>query len=231
MIMKKTCLLVALALLLTLSLVSCRQRAEDPTDGGATNGVMTEHAAKIAYYEALVGSLNDELLALRRELYVNGAEYEARIAALELELKAAMQQNGTSNPDFGTNAPGAEALPQSLFTYSILGNEATVTGYSGREAQVTVPATLGGVPVVAIGERAFVGNNSLQSVVLPEGVRSIGWFAFSGCVALSAVTIPTSVESIAYGAFENCHRTLTLACSRNSYAYQYAMSYGLRIQG
>ncbi len=62
--------------------------------------------------------------------------------------------------------------------------------------------------VTSIGDYAFYGCSSLPSVTIGNGVTSIGEWAFRGCSLLTSIIIPDSVTSIGYGAFYNC-RSLT----------------------
>ena len=55
-----------------------------------------------------------------------------------------------------------------------------------------------------IGDSAFSGCSALRSVTIPAGVTSIGNYAFSNCSALTSVTIPEGVTTIGYDAFYNC---------------------------
>ena len=68
------------------------------------------------------------------------------------------------------------------FTVNIGG--ATVVGYTGTGGVVRIPAHLGGLPVVAIGDSAFLGKTAMTSVTIPAGVVTIGNGAFSGCTGL-----------------------------------------------
>ena len=47
-------------------------------------------------------------------------------------------------------------------------------------------------------------NNTLNSIILPQGLSSIGAFAFGSCSGLSSITFPTSLTSIGNSAFLNC---------------------------
>ncbi len=68
-----------------------------------------------------------------------------------------------------------------------------------RESSYLIPSF-----VMYVGNGAFYGCTSLESVTIPENVKSIGWSAFSGCTSLESVTIPENVASIKYGAFSGC---------------------------
>ena len=86
----------------------------------------------------------------------------------------------------------------------------TLTGYTGTESILDIPAGLNGKPVSAIGESCFAGLICLKSVHIPEGVTQIGDYAFESCTALQKVYFPYSLRSIGDGAFSGCE-TLTLA--------------------
>ena len=69
------------------------------------------------------------------------------------------------------------------------GTTVTITGYTGAGGDVTIPAVLVGLPVTAIGDRAFYNCSSMTSVAIPESVTSIGSFAFQNCSSLKSVAI------------------------------------------
>ena len=58
--------------------------------------------------------------------------------------------------------------------------------------------------VTSIEAEAFRGNESLYSVLIPNGVKEIGDAAFSGCNLLYKVILGADVEVIGDGAFTNC---------------------------
>ena len=105
----------------------------------------------------------------------------------------------------GTTAFAAETKTEGDYTYTVLSDgTAQITKYSGAEAQVTVPAQLGGADVSSIGTKAFENNDEIESVTFSEGIKTIGDYAFSGCDLLETVNIPSSVTLIDKYAFEKC---------------------------
>ena len=102
------------------------------------------------------------------------------------------------------------------YTYSVTDGKATIgssnawtTAISPKPTgHVAVPSSLGGFPVVGIGDYAFYGSYSahykLESVTIPNGVTRIGKRAFSGCPNLTDVTIPASMAVVDNGAFSGC---------------------------
>ena len=58
--------------------------------------------------------------------------------------------------------------------------------------------------VTSIGHGAFSDCSSLESIVIPNGVTSIGLDTFEGCSSLTSIEIPDSVTSIGSNAFEGC---------------------------
>lgn len=94
-----------------------------------------------------------------------------------------------SNPELRAK----DAVP---FTYVTNQNAITITGYSGPGGAVTIPATLNGLPVTRIGDRAFVNRVGLTQISLPNSLTSIGEHAFYGCTGLTQVNLPDSLTSI-----------------------------------
>ncbi|MCX6867415.1 MAG: leucine-rich repeat protein, partial [Verrucomicrobia bacterium] len=73
------------------------------------------------------------------------------------------------------------------FIYATAGGTVTITGYNGPGGEVTIPATINGLPVTSIGVNAFLNHTSLTSVTIPASVTSIGDAAFSGCTSLASL--------------------------------------------
>ncbi len=50
----------------------------------------------------------------------------------------------------------------------------------------------------------FLGDDTIEEVIIPEGVESIGAYAFANLTALKRVTLPSTLTKIDYGAFYGC---------------------------
>ena len=97
-----------------------------------------------------------------------------------------------------------QAAQDGDYTYTVTAGEAQITGYTGAGGVVTIPSTLGGVPVTSIGDNAFFQCTGLTSISIPQGVTSIGIGAFTGCSSLTSISIPQGVTSIGLLAFDDC---------------------------
>ncbi len=83
-----------------------------------------------------------------------------------------------------------------------------------------------GITVIEAG--AFSGCSSLESIIIPSGMTKIDMYAFSYCTGLKHIVIPDTVTTIDANAFEGCDKDqLTLYCSDESCAVQYAASHGM----
>ena len=91
------------------------------------------------------------------------------------------------------------------FTLSDDGTYYTVTdvGYYDKN-DLIIPDSHKGLPVKAIGEKAFFEESGITSVTIPKTVISIGESAFEGCSGLAELTIENGVQSIGNKAFSRC---------------------------
>ena len=88
------------------------------------------------------------------------------------------------------------------YSYRILEDGTVeITGYSGSDTELVIPAEIDGKRVTSIGEIAFMNCTTLTSVTIPEGVTNIGFEAFFCCSALKTINIPDSITSIQNAAF------------------------------
>ena len=77
----------------------------------------------------------------------------------------------------------------------------TITKYNGSAANVTIPSTIYGNKVSAIGRYAFEENPNIKKVSMPNSVKIIDRGAFWYCGNLESVTMPTGLKEIGRCAF------------------------------
>ena len=101
----------------------------------------------------------------------------------------------------------ADTTERDMVTYIIEDNGAVVTGLqpNTRYREIEIPDTLGGYPVVAIGDCAFE-NRILKSVHFPESVEVIGNSAFRN-TGIEKVNLSQcyNLKTVGANAFENCN--------------------------
>lgn len=85
--------------------------------------------------------------------------------------------------------------------------------YTGSP-ELTVPAQIGGMEVVAIGDGCFENCGALTAIHLPDGLKAIGEEAFEDCAGLRGMKIPESVAFLGEGAFDGCS-SLEAVCISN----------------
>ncbi len=182
---------------------------------------------QLTYYEKMVSDLQNEILTLKQQHYVDTFAYEQTIAQLEAQL-GALDTDVSAKPEQPTEQPD-QALPTTVFTYEVKNGTATLTAYVGSAAEVVIPAEVDGYAVTSLGDSMFK-DTGVTSVTLPASVTSIGWFAFYGCSALQTVTLSEAVSTIGYAAFDGCPKSMTICGPAGSYVEKYAMSYGLQFK-
>lgn len=95
------------------------------------------------------------------------------------------------------------------YTYEIItdGN-VRILAYGGSEADVVVPATLGGRDVTEIGNSArpvFDANAAIRSITFPDTLKKMsGLPLFYGCENLETITIPASVTGMNFHSVADC---------------------------
>ena len=95
------------------------------------------------------------------------------------------------------------------YTYEITtdGN-VRILAYDGSEADVVVPATLGGRDVTEIGNSArpvFDANAAIRSITFPDTLKEMsGLPLFYGCENLETITIPASVTGMKFHSVADC---------------------------
>ena len=110
-------------------------------------------------------------------------------------------QSGVGNT-YGSQAFVAPYVEKKVFEYTLDDDgNATITKYDGNVRALTIPDTLDGYTVVAIGSSAFAKNTYLQSVVIPDTVTVIQESAFAECTNLSSVVLSENLVDLGRAAF------------------------------
>lgn len=122
-------------------------------------------------------------------------------------------------------SPDIVESPAEWFTFDGAGTITAFNWQAGRE-NVVIPWEIGGVPVTAIGDNAFV-LSGVVSVIAPQTVTTVYNNAFAYCGALTSLNIP-QVTSIGDNAFYSCF-ALTLinlpqATAIGSEAFYYCLA-------
>ena len=84
----------------------------------------------------------------------------------------------------------ATALAATVYTegalhYTIADESITITGYFGKDAAVTVPASIAGIPVNTIAKGAFTDNANVKTVDLPDTITAVEEGAFASGIAVN----------------------------------------------
>ena len=98
------------------------------------------------------------------------------------------------------------------WTYTVTGDTVSIGGGSSSSTAVptstsgaiTIPSTIDGKLVTAIGSYAFSGCGALTNVTVPNSVTNIEEYAFCHCSGLMNIAIPDSVTTIGEYAFAYC---------------------------
>ncbi|MBO7048065.1 MAG: InlB B-repeat-containing protein [Spirochaetia bacterium] len=120
--------------------------------------------------------------------YAPGAEYKGKTVTLYAKWTAIFNYN-VINP--GSPSPALDSVQHAP------GNPtATITGLTNKGRQlsdITIPRTIDGFTISAIGDNAFMGCTNLSNILIPDTVTDIGDNAFNGCLSLSGITMQGTV--------------------------------------
>ena len=94
------------------------------------------------------------------------------------------------------------------FVYKKVSGFAVITGYIGKEQQICVPSSLGGLPVRTIREQAFT-DTDCKTVILSPGIYEIEKWAFKNS-SLEQLYIYDNLEKVSDYAFQDCDSLCTL---------------------
>lgn len=97
---------------------------------------------------------------------------------------------------------------EEMFEFNNIGRCCELTKYirnnSGNVTEIEIPSHFNDKPVVRIGERAFKGAWTLETVHVPDTVTEIGDEAFYDAHGLKKINIPPGVKAIEKSTFRDC---------------------------
>ncbi len=78
------------------------------------------------------------------------------------------------------------------FTYNVSYGKAIITGYTGTETDITIPAEVDGYKVKKINTHAFYRNKTIQRITISEGIEEIDNEAFYNC-DFESIELPSTI--------------------------------------
>lgn len=96
----------------------------------------------------------------------------------------------------------AEILQDADYSYEVLEDGTVkIVGYSGSSAELIIPNSIGEYTVSQLGEKSFMGNETLESVTIPSTVKVISNYSFKNCANLKIVRLEEGLQEIGEDAF------------------------------
>lgn len=92
------------------------------------------------------------------------------------------------------------------YRYKVENGGVVITGYKGQDTDLAMPASIKDMPVVAIGNGAFLNCDTIKSMTIPDSVVRIEGLAFSKCYALEKVTLGQGIREIDFSPFAFCDK-------------------------
>ncbi len=85
-----------------------------------------------------------------------------------------------------------------------------IVGASKFIVTANIPSQINGIPVVGIAEEAFKNCEFLETIILPDSIKTIGARAFEYCISLKSITLPSGIEFIDVGTFRGCESLISI---------------------
>ena len=123
-------------------------------------------------------------------------------------------KNEWDNPHYTVVWGYNNVTTNETYDYVVHDENASLTRYKGVETEIVIPTMIDGYKVVRFGD-IFKNNQTIVSVVIPDGITVIADQAFYGCTELSRVEIPDCVCSVGYQAFYNCGKLCNVLNLKN----------------
>lgn len=119
-------------------------------------------------------------------------------------------------------ANAADRYTYADYTYEILkdsqGDYINIVSYSGKDSTVVIPSKIDGIPVKSIGYYSMSRgsyNETIESVIIPEGITTISTNAFRSCYNLKSISLPKSLQKLGSDSFYQCRSLETITIPPN----------------
>ena len=115
----------------------------------------------------------------------------------------------------------------SLFNFVNLNGRVLVAGYNGFDENPELPVLSEyNEPVTGIADEAFKGNQTIKSVSIPEGYKTIGAYSFSEFSSALEISLPRSLSYIDDHCFDGTE--VIIHGYNGSYAEEYARNHKIK---
>jgi len=111
-----------------------------------------------------------------------------------------------NNDNFNESDKNDDSTASKGLKFKIEGDHAVLMGRGTcTDTTIIIPSQYKGVPVTTIGEQAFVNDESLYGLVIPETVTVLSDYSIYGCYKLKDLKIPSSLKTVGSGCFWGCN--------------------------
>jgi len=193
-------ILLALAAILSMAMVSCKNKTDDPSgDVVGADGSSGESDIKVGEIETL-----DRILNFRLYTEKDGTKYYAAVGFTKNQQKALEIPNAFKGLPVRVIADSAFKGCKEITSLSIP-ESVTVIGKLAFDdcdkiTEITIPNS-----VISMGQRAFSDCDSLATVNIGDGLHTIPESAFFSCDKLKSIMFGSAVGEIGHSAFANCY--------------------------
>ena len=135
-----------------------------------------------------------DMQMLQFPIAVNGQNFSDGMAAFDY-----IMQNNITDVNFGGDVEVITYIDGNDYQVTSVSGSINGSGFKNYQNRIILLSNL-----TSIGNYAFDGCTSLESIEIPSSVTSIGGSAFYACSGLTSINLPNSVTSIGNSAFSGC---------------------------
>ncbi len=86
--------------------------------------------------------------------------------------------------------------------YEVTGDyTAKLVKYNGNDENISIPQGIDGHSITELGEKLFMYNTTVKSVIIPRGIQTIPAYCFTNASELESVVMPLGIRTIERSAF------------------------------